>query len=315
MSETVGQLLRATREAKGQTLEDVERVTRIRAKHLAALEADQYGALASPTHARGFLRNYAQHLGLDPVEILRRYDDARQRRPLIPGLRTAARPQPPPPGPPARARPARAAGQPRVVPQPLAAPPPRPAPGSFQGRPPQVRSRLPRLFSADVLVAAVITLVLGVLLVWGGSQLAAGVSVSPTPTTGLIVGRPTAPGGATSSATPPPEPSATPQPATPAVAYSGVNLTVRAELRAWVSVKVDGVEAFAGLMRPGEAREFVGLNVVEVSTGNGQGTRVIFNGVDQGLLGDLGEAVIRLWTLEGPLTPTPTPTPTATATG
>jgi hypothetical protein len=106
-------------------------------------------------------------------------------------------------------------------------------------------------------------------------------------------------------------PTATSSPAA-AIAYSGVNITVQAEQRTWVNVKVDGVDSFAGLMPPGEAREFVGQNVVEVVTGNGKGTRIIWNGADQGILGDFGEVVIRLWTLNGVMTPTPSPTPTAT---
>ena len=55
----------------------------------------------------------------------------------------------------------------------------------------------------------------------------------------------------------------------------------------------------------------MGLTVVEVVTGNGRGTRVIFNGVDQGLMGELGEVVIRLWNEGGMLFPTPTAAPTA----
>jgi hypothetical protein len=36
---------------------------------------------------------------------------------------------------------------------------------------------------------------------------------------------------------------------------------------------------------------------------------VIWNGRDQGTLGEIGEVVVRLWTLEGMITPTPTITP------
>jgi hypothetical protein len=128
-----------------------------------------------------------------------------------------------------------------------------------------------------------------------------------TPTTGFVIGLPTfTPAGPATTPTPPPEPTATVVLPTPAASYSGVNVTVRAELRSWVSVKVDGTEVFAGLMPPGEARDFVAQNVIEVLTGNGQGTRIIFNGVDQGSMGELGEVVTRLWTLQGMLFPTAT---------
>jgi hypothetical protein len=59
----------------------------------------------------------------------------------------------------------------------------------------------------------------------------------------------------------------------------------------------------------GETREFTGNSVVELWTGNAKGTRVVFNGNDQGVLGNFGEVVIRLWTLEGVVTPTPSPQP------
>jgi hypothetical protein len=65
-------------------------------------------------------------------------------------------------------------------------------------------------------------------------------------------------------------------------------------------------------MRPGEMRDFVGQGVVELTTGNGRGTRVVWNGRDQGTLGEVGQVVTRLWTLEGMVFPTETPVPSAT---
>ena len=88
-----------------------------------------------------------------------------------------------------------------------------------------------------------------------------------------------------------------------------MNILVRAEQRLWLRAVVDGAETYVGQLAPGDAREFVGNSVVELWTGNGRGTRVVFNGQDQGTLGGLDEVVIRLWTLAGPLTPTPTPAP------
>jgi hypothetical protein len=96
---------------------------------------------------------------------------------------------------------------------------------------------------------------------------------------------------------------------TPLAVYNGVNLIVRAEQRTWVRVVVDGTESFAGLMPPGTSKEFNGQTVVELATGNGQGTHVLWNGQDQGTLGQIGEVVVRLWTLDGAITPTPTLTP------
>jgi hypothetical protein len=86
------------------------------------------------------------------------------------------------------------------------------------------------------------------------------------------------------------------------------------EQTAWLRVVVDGAESFRGRVSPGELLEYLGQEVVEVTTGNGAGLHVFYNGEDQGSLGGLGEVVTRLWTRSGAVTPTPTATRTPTAT-
>lgn len=297
MSESLGQRLRAAREAKGVSLAEVERATRIRAKFLEAFEQDDFSGLPSETQARGFLRNYAEYLGLDAAELLANFDSGRRRKIKL--------------GP----------TQPRrVAPSPTTTPPngsratplsPRPAPTENMGRAPQIISRRPRWFSPDLLFAMAVSFVIVILLVWAIGQLTPGLTAPPTPTLALILpGQTLAP--ATASPTPTPEATPTLALPTPLPEYVGVNISLRAEQRIWVSVKVDGVEQFVGQMAAGEIKDFVGQGVVEIATGNGLGTRVIWNGRDQGTLGKLGEAVIQLWTVEGMLSPTPTVTPTAT---
>lgn len=67
---TAGQILQATRIMKKMELDDVARITKIRAQSLKHLENDDYGQLPSGTIARGFIRNYAQFLGLNPEHVL-----------------------------------------------------------------------------------------------------------------------------------------------------------------------------------------------------------------------------------------------------
>lgn len=69
----IGQTLRQAREEKGLSLEDVQAKTKINARFLNALETGDYDVLPTPVQARGFLRNYARALGLDPQPILDRY--------------------------------------------------------------------------------------------------------------------------------------------------------------------------------------------------------------------------------------------------
>ncbi len=61
----LGSSLRDARERKGLTFADLEQVTKVRAKYLRALEEDDFQTLPGPTYVRGFLRVYAEALGLD----------------------------------------------------------------------------------------------------------------------------------------------------------------------------------------------------------------------------------------------------------
>jgi cytoskeletal protein RodZ len=65
--------LAAARERKGVDLMRAERDTKIRARHLAALERGDYRDLPGAVYTKGFLRNYAIYLGLDPDDVLRQW--------------------------------------------------------------------------------------------------------------------------------------------------------------------------------------------------------------------------------------------------
>jgi cytoskeletal protein RodZ len=70
MTQTIGQRLKAERKEQRLTLEKVFEATRIRVPYLQALEADDLSVLPSPVQARGYLRNYAEFLGLDFEHML-----------------------------------------------------------------------------------------------------------------------------------------------------------------------------------------------------------------------------------------------------
>jgi len=71
-SATLGAALRERREALGASLAEVEAATKIRQKYLSALEADEWQLLPGEVVGRGFLRNYAAYLGLEPTDIVDR---------------------------------------------------------------------------------------------------------------------------------------------------------------------------------------------------------------------------------------------------
>jgi cytoskeleton protein RodZ len=79
--EELGHILREAREARGFTLSQAQDKTRINLKYLEALENGEYAALPTPVHARGYLRNYARFLNLDPQPLLERYEASAGRHP------------------------------------------------------------------------------------------------------------------------------------------------------------------------------------------------------------------------------------------
>jgi cytoskeleton protein RodZ len=66
---TVGQRLRAAREEKGLSLEDIAAQTRIPQRHLESLETAEWDKLPAPTYTTGFAKSYAAAVGLDRGEI------------------------------------------------------------------------------------------------------------------------------------------------------------------------------------------------------------------------------------------------------
>lgn len=73
----LGERLRAAREARELSLAEVAEATRIPVNYLAALEEESLDVFTSALHARGFLRNYATFLNLDPEEALTLHDQVR----------------------------------------------------------------------------------------------------------------------------------------------------------------------------------------------------------------------------------------------
>jgi cytoskeletal protein RodZ len=65
--------LSAARERKGVDLARAERDTKIRVRYLSALERGDYRDLPGAVYTKGFLRNYAIYLELDPEDVLRQW--------------------------------------------------------------------------------------------------------------------------------------------------------------------------------------------------------------------------------------------------
>jgi cytoskeletal protein RodZ len=76
--ETVGTTLRRQREVKRMGLAEVSRVTRIPLATLEAIEHDHFDDLPGEVFVKGFLKSYAQTVGLLPDDVVARYAASRR---------------------------------------------------------------------------------------------------------------------------------------------------------------------------------------------------------------------------------------------
>jgi hypothetical protein len=122
--ESIGQTLKAARERKRASLSFVASQTRIKLQFLELMERDEFARLPAPAYAKGFLRMYAEYLGLEAQPLVQQYLEVHvgQRPPRL----QSARNEPERPAVPVAARPPRREAVPASAPK--ASPPPAPEP-------------------------------------------------------------------------------------------------------------------------------------------------------------------------------------------
>jgi cytoskeletal protein RodZ len=280
----LGDMLRDARQARGASLQEAERETKIRAKYLGALEDDNFTGLPGPVYVRGFLRNYAHYLGLDVNEVMELYED--QIQPTRVKIRAARGERPPE----KRVRP----DAEKISIHPLS--------------PTPVDSRV-RYGSSYILVSLVavplIILFYFIYSIWGGprsdtlpiqtaspptltplalpSEITAGANTSAgefnTPTVPVVA----PPANPEPTATIPAGPEVTPTTAA-APAADKVTVQIVTTRDAWMRVLVDGVQRFSGTLPSGTTREWTGNTLIRIRTGRADSVRVTVNGANLGLM-------------------------------
>lgn len=101
----IGASLRDARESQGRSLEDAAGALRARVGQLQALEDERFDTFGGDVYAKGFLKSYANELGLDPAPLLETYrrevahDDLRAS--ALVSSEASAQPTPPRATPPA----------------------------------------------------------------------------------------------------------------------------------------------------------------------------------------------------------------------
>jgi len=82
---SIGQKLESARQAKGVSVSEAGRATKILSKFIEAMEADDFGVLSAPVYAKSFIRMYAQYLGIDAQPLVEEYavQHAPKGRPML----------------------------------------------------------------------------------------------------------------------------------------------------------------------------------------------------------------------------------------
>ncbi len=93
--ESFGTWLRRQREVREIDLREIADSSKVSMSYLRAFEEDRFDVLPAPLFAKGFLRQYARYVGLDPEEVVNFYLAARQPESEEPSLQAHTDPEPP----------------------------------------------------------------------------------------------------------------------------------------------------------------------------------------------------------------------------
>ena len=291
----IGNTIRIRRELISLTLDEIERHTRVRRHNLELIEAGEFDQLPSPVQVRGILSAYTNFLDLDTEAVLLRYADAIQTKRLE-----------------------------RLDQE--------PSKSTVQKARISIPIWLKRFISPDLIFGGSMILLLLALSAWGANRIFSGqYEILLTPTQGpsisdVLLASPVAsavqpqgfPTTLFEEGTPIPTldsalivPSDTPEPTLPSLA---VKVTVIVMERTFLRVTVDGEIKQNDRVSPGAALVFDGNSRIEVLTGSGNAVQIIFNETNLGVMGNFGEVIDRIFTVNGIETPTLTPSPTPSIT-
>jgi cytoskeletal protein RodZ len=263
--DTVGNVLRNEREKKGLSIKDIENATSIRALYINAIEENDFKVIPGEVYVKGFIRNYAGYLGLDPQKIMDIYKQMQQNT------------------------------QPPVSEQPLppaqngtvAAVPKETKPNRTEKH---TEKRMDKTSSTGKWMAAG---VLAVCLAGGAAWMFMGPNqTSPSPV------REQAPNKTLQQPSLPAVPSS-PAPAAPApqnqatVAAQAVTVTAKFTEPCWTLVTADGKVIYEGTPKLGESLTWEAKDSLTVKAGNAGGVEITYNGQPQGKLGGNGEVMLK----------------------
>lgn len=260
----LGEWLRQTRESQGLSLAQAAVETRILQQWLIALEEGAFERLPNSVVTRGFVRNYAQYLGLPPDELLELY---RQERGMSDPIRVVSTSN---------------SMRPNFYVLP-----------NFLG-----------VFFVTIALVGLMYVALSAFGRIGSRsdidqpQIAAVTTATTTPTTlatsdgdpaGMMVEQPEAtptPLPAIVATTPTPTPTPMPSPSPTPLAPIVIEVSIEPDAgESWLRVQTDGAIAYEQTMRGGEREVFLANREVFIRAGNPAVVQVNVNGRQRGTLG------------------------------
>lgn len=258
----IGDSLRREREKQQKTIKDIEQGTSIRALYIEAIEKGEYAKLPGEAYTKGFIRNYANFLGMDANEIIKQYKDETGQAEPTQNIETAD----------TSAYTAEKYEKPVSVTHLESG-------SSFKERVAEARDRSHT--GRNLLIGAIALVVIA-----GGALLFMD--------DGSDSNQPSQTKAATQTETQNTQKASN---ATPK--HDGVDVKVKFNARCWTEAKVDGKSVYEGTIEKGKTMSWNGKQNVVLRLGNAGAAEISCNGEDIGKAGNVGEVVSRTFTKDG----------------
>ncbi len=270
----IGEQLQQTRELQGIALDHVALKTYIPLRLLQAIEDGDLARLPEPVFVQGFIRRYADLLGLDGIDISRQFPVDVPLVPVIDRLTEVELSDPLPP----------------TDPTPIPEPPSQPAVIADQKFGKVLRQFWPWMIAGGAALVVLAAAIAGL----RRSQPSPSVNppVSPTGASSPLTHRspePTSSPSLTAALQTSPQPTVSPTAAATAAPDKPVQVALKTTDRAWVEVVVDGKTVFSGTLQKGEQKAWTATQSLTVVSGNAGAVQLSHNNGSARAMGKPGE--------------------------
>ncbi len=301
----IGSELHSCRQKLDISVDEIEKLTHIRARYLVDMEAGNFKDIPSLVQARGLLTGYASFLNLDVDGLLGLFAEALQKRriELLPPVSAASKKK-------------------KTV---VSAP---------------ERTGLKRFLTMDFIIGSVTIVGLVLFGIWSASRIISSgkeENAAPPPISDVLMQNPTSETG--NLATPSPESTevmrnpesigqvpttdlnaaavvegGSPTPPVPDLGTASMQVYIVPNQRVFLQVTTGKKVAFLGRTVPGNAYPFTSDERIEVISGNAAALQIYYNQRDLGTLGLPGQTLRLIFSKDGISTPTVMATSVATST-